>query len=174
MQLQLLTYLDAVCKAEDFLPAGILYFSLLEQIINSDKKLTEEEIEEKIKNNFKMKGLILANVNVAKLHDKNLEKGSSKLVPAYIDSTGSLSPKRSSIATEEEFKKLQKHIDKTIKEISKEIFNGNIELKPYYKNRKIPCEYCSYKSMCNFNAGICKNSYKYIQKLTKDDVLNKI
>lgn len=174
LQLQLLTYLDAVCKAEDFLPAGILYFSLLEQIINSDKKLTEEEIEEKIKNNFKMKGLILANVNVAKLHDKNLEKGSSKLVPAYIDSTGSLSPKRSSIATEEEFKKLQKHIDKTIKEISKEIFNGNIELKPYYKNRKTPCEYCSYKSMCNFNAGICKNSYKYIQKLTKDDVLNKI
>lgn len=174
LQLQLLTYLDAVCKAEDFLPAGILYFSLLEQIINSDKKLTEEEIEEKIKNNFKMKGLILANVNVAKLHDKNLEKGSSKLVPAYIDSTGSLSPKRSSIATEEEFKKLQKHIDKTIKEISKEIFNGNIELKPYYKNRKTPCEYCSYKSMCNFNTGICKNSYKYIQKLTKDDVLNKI
>lgn len=174
LQLQLLTYLDAVCKAEDFLPAGILYFSLLEQIINSDKKLTEEEIEEKIKNNFKMKGLILANVNVAKLHDKNLEKGSSKLVPAYIDSTGSLSPKRSSIATEEEFKKLQKHIDKTIKEISKEIFNGNIELKPYYKNRKTPCEYCSYKLMCNFNTGICKNSYKYIQKLTKDDVLNKI
>ena len=174
LQLQLLTYLDAVCKAEDFLPAGILYFSLLEQIINSDKKLTEEEIEEKIKNNFKMKGLILANVNVAKLHDKNLEKGSSKLVPAYIDSTGNLSPKRSSIATEEEFKKLQKHIDKTIKEISKEIFNGNIELKPYYKNRKTPCEYCSYKSMCNFNSGICKNSYKYIQKLTKDDVLNKI
>ena len=36
------------------------------------------------------------------------------------------------IVTEEEFKKLQKHIDKTIKEISKEIFNGNIELKPYY------------------------------------------
>lgn len=174
LQLQLLTYLDAVCKAEDFLPAGILYFSLLEQIINSDKKLTEEEIEEKIKNNFKMKGLILSNVNVAKLHDKNLEKGFSKLVPAYIDSTGSLSPKRSSIATEEEFKKLQKHIDKTIKEISKEIFNGNIELKPYYKNRKTPCEYCSYKSMCNFNSGICKNSYKYIQKLTKDDVLNKI
>lgn len=174
LQLQLLTYLDAVCKAEDFLPAGILYFSLLEQIINSDKKLTEEEIEEKIKNNFKMKGLILANVNVAKLHDKNLEKGSSKLVPAYIDSTGSLSPKRSSIATEEEFKKLQKHIDKTIKEISKEIFNGNIELKPYYKNRKTPCEYCSYKSMCNFNFGICKNNYKYIQKLTKDDALNKI
>ena len=174
LQLQLITYLDAVCKAEDFLPAGILYFSLLEQIINSDKKLTEEEIEEKIKNNFKMKGLILANVNVAKLHDKNLEKGSSKLVPAYIDSNGSLSPKRSSVATEEEFKKLQKHIDKTIKEISKEIFNGNIELKPYYKNRKTPCEYCSYKSMCNFNSGICKNSYKYIQKLTKDDVLNKI
>ena len=49
LQLQLITYLDAMCKIEDFIPAGILYFNLLEQIINSDKKITDEEIEEKIK-----------------------------------------------------------------------------------------------------------------------------
>ena len=40
LQLQLITYLDAVCKIEDFVPAGILYFNLLEQIINSNKKLS--------------------------------------------------------------------------------------------------------------------------------------
>ena len=174
LQLQLITYLDAVCKIEDFLRAGILYFNLLEQMINSNKKLSEEEIEQKIKNNFKMKGIILADVKVAKMQDKNLEKGGSEIIPAYIDSTGILSPKRSSIATEEEFAKLQKYINKTIKEIANEIFSGNMELKPYYKNKKTPCEYCAYKNMCGFNYGVIKKNYKFVDKLNKDEFMKKI
>ena len=171
LQLQLITYLDAVCKIEDFVPAGILYFNLLEQLINSNKKISEEEIEQKIRNNFKMKGLILADVKVAKMQDKNLEKGKSEIIPAYIDKTGTLSPKFSSIASQEEFTKLQKYINKTIKQISNEIFNGNIELKPYYKNKKTPCEYCSYKNMCGFNSGIIKKNYNFINKLNKEEIL---
>ena len=174
LQLQLITYLDAVCKIEDFVPAGILYFNLLEQLINSNKKISEEEIEQKIKNNFKMKGLILADVKVAKMQDKNLEKGKSEIIPAYIDKTGALSPKLSSIASQEEFTKLQKYINKTIKQISNEIFKGNIELKPYYKNKKTPCEYCSYKSMCGFNSGIVKKNYNFINKLNKEEILERI
>ena len=174
LQLQLITYLDAVCKIEDFVPAGILYFNLLEQIINSNKKINEEEIEQKIRNNFKMKGLILADVKVAKMQDKNLEKGKSEIIPAYIDKTGNLSPKLSSIASQEEFTKLQKYINKTIKQISNEIFKGNIELKPYYKNKKTPCEYCSYKSMCGFNSGIVKKNYNFINKLNKEEILERI
>ena len=174
LQLQLITYLDAVCKLEDFVPAGILYFNLLEQLISSNKKLSAEEIEQKIKNNFKMKGLILADVKVAKMQDKNLESGGSEIIPAYIDKTGTLSPKKSSIATQEEFSKLQNYINKTIKEIANEIFNGNMELKPFYKNKKTPCEYCSYKSMCGFNSGVCKKNYRFINKLNKDEILEKI
>ena len=174
LQLQLITYLDAVCKIEDFIPAGILYFNLLEQIINSNKKISEQEIEQKIKSNFKMKGLILADVKVAKMQDKNLEKGKSEIIPAYIDKSGTLSPKLSSIASGEEFIKLQNYINKTIKEISNEIFKGNIELKPYYKNKKTPCEYCSYKSMCGFNSGVVKKNYNFVDKMSKEEVLKKI
>ena len=175
LQLQLITYLDAMCKIEDFIPAGILYFSLLEQMINSSKKLTEEEIEEKIKNNFKMKGLILADVKVAKMQDNNLMPStSSKIIPAYMDKNGNLSPKKSNIATKEEFEKLQKYVNNTIKEIAKEIFNGNIQLKPYYKNKKTPCEYCIYKNMCGFNSEIFKTEYRFINKKNKEEFLNKI
>ena len=174
LQLQLITYMDAVCKLENLLPAGILYFNLLEQVINSEKKISEEEIEKKIKNNFKMKGLILADVKVAKLHDTHLEKGMSELVPAYIDKTGDLNNKKSSIASKEEFEKLQKYIDKTIKQISKEIFEGNIEKKPFYKNKKTACEYCPYKNICEFNSGICKKEYRFIDKNTKESFFAKI
>ena len=170
LQIQLLTYLDAACKEEDLMPAGILYFSMLEQIIKADKRITEEEIEE----NFKMKGLILADVKVVRLHDKNLEKGSSNLIPAYIDKEGNLSDKKTSGVTKEQFADLQKYMYKIIKQISKEILEGNIDLKPYYKDKKTPCKYCDYKSICGFNMGGCENEYNYIEKNSKDEILNKI
>ena len=170
LQLQLITYLDAMCKIEDFIPAGILYFNLLEQVINSEKKISEEEIEEKIKNNFKMKGLILADVKVAIMQDNNLiPSTSSKVIPAYMDKDGNLSSKKSSSITKEEFTKLQNYANKTIKEIINEILNGNIELKPYYKNKKTPCEYCIYKNICDFNSGLFKTEYRFINKKTKED-----
>ena len=174
IQIQLLTYLDAVCREEELQPAGILYFNMLEQIIKADKRMSPEKIEEKIKANFKMKGLILADVKVVKLHDKNLEKGQSSIIPAYIDKEGNLSSKKTNGVTKEQFADLQKYMYKIIKEISKEILEGNIELKPYYKNKKTPCKYCEYKSICNFNMDGCENQYNYIDKKAKDEILGKI
>lgn len=174
LQIQLLTYLDATCKEEDLMPAGILYFSMLEQMIKADKRMEQEEIEEKIRANFKMKGLILADVKVVKLHDKDLEKGSSALVPAYIDKEGNLSDKKTSGVTAEQFASLQKYMYILIKQISKEILGGNIDLKPYYKDKKTPCKYCDYKSICGFNMGGCENKYNYIDKKSKEEILRKI
>lgn len=174
LQIQLLTYMDAVCKIEDLMPAGVLYFSMLEQMIKSDKKLTEEEIEEKIKANFRMKGLIVADINIVKMHDKNIESGSSKLVPAYIDKSGNLSYKMTSGVTESQFGDLQKYIYKTIKEIAKEIYSGKIDLFPSYSDGKTPCKYCEYKSICGFDYGFCKNTYNYIDKKSKEEILEKI
>ena len=174
LQIQLLTYLDAACKEEDLMAAGILYFSMLEQMIKADKRMEQEEIEEKIRANFKMKGLILADVKVVKLHDKNLDKGSSNLVPAYIDKEGNLSDKKTSGVTAEQFKDLQRYMYIVIKQIAKEILGGNIDLKPYYKDKKTPCKYCEYKSICGFNMGGCENSYNYIDKKSKEQILSEI
>lgn len=174
LQIQLLTYMDAVCKEEDLIPAGVLYFSLLEQIIKTDKKMSEDKIEEELRKQFKMKGLILADIKVIKLHDKNLESGTSKLIPATITKGGAISESKTSGVNKEEFKILQDYIYKTIKEISKEILKGNISIKPYYKKGKTPCKYCNYKSICGFNPKMCGNNYNYIDKKTKDDIILKM
>ena len=167
LQIQLLTYMDAVCKEEDLLPAGVLYFSLLEQLIKEDKKITEEQIEEELRTNFKMKGLILADVKVIKMHDKNLESGTSKLIPATLTKSGDISEKTTSGVSKEEFKILQDYIYKTIKQISKEILKGNIDIKPYNKKGEKPCEYCPYKAVCGFNTDVAGNKYNYIPNLIK-------
>lgn len=174
LQIQLLTYSDAICKEEDILPAGIFYFSLLEQMIKADKKITEEEIEEQIRKNFRMKGLILADVKIIQMNDNTLTSGSSKLVPAALTASGSINEKWTNGVDKEEFKILQDYIDLVIKKIAKEILSGKIDLKPYNKNGKTPCEYCEYKAICGFNTKQSNNVYNYIDKKSKDDNIKKM
>ena len=175
LQIQLLTYLDAITsKQEDLIPAGVLYFNLIDPILKADRNKTDEEIEQEIKKQFKMQGLILADVNVVRMMDKTLQKGASNLIPAYLDQNQNISEARSSVVTKEQFKTLQKHIDKVIKEIAKEIYSGQIEIKPYYnqKKKKTPCDYCEYKSICNFDPNC--NSYYYIPNKPKEQILEEI
>ena len=173
LQLQLITYLDAVCQEEDLMPAGVLYFNLIDPTIKSKKSLTDEEIEDKIRKKFKMQGLILADVDIVKMMDTKLETGSSDVIPAYIGKEGTLSNNRSSVVNRKQFEYLQKYTNRLIRQISEEILSGNIDIRPYYnvKNKKTPCEYCGFKSICNFSGGDCRNGYNYINNLEKEVVL---
>ncbi len=174
LQIQLLTYTDAICKKEDIMPAGIFYFSLLEQMVKAEKNMTDEEIEEMIRKNFRMKGLIIADVKIIKMNDNTLKSGSSKLIPAALTSSGNINEKWTNGVKSEEFKILQDYIYKTIKDISKEILSGKIDLKPYYKKGKTPCQYCEYKTVCGFNPRQKNNNYFYIDQKSKDEILLKM
>ena len=175
IQIQLLTYLDATCK-DDMIPAGVLYYNLIDPIIKSKKNLTDEEIEEEIRKKFKMQGLILADVKVVKMMDKTLDKGASSIIPAYIDKDEKLSISRSNAVSQEQFRYLQKYTNKIIRQISNEILSGNIDIKPYYntKNKKTPCEHCSYKGICNFKVGEVGSKYNYIKNDDKQVILSRL
>lgn len=162
--------MDAVSKIENLEPAGVLYFNLIEPIIKENKRKTEEELEEEIRKRFKMKGLVLADVKVVKMMDKNLSQGYSDMIPVYIGKDDNVSEKSSSAITKEQFEILQKYITKTVKDISKEILKGKIDMKPYYRNKKTPCEYCEYKSICQFDKNKFCNEYSYVPELSKDEV----
>lgn len=162
LQIQLITYLDAICQQTDFEASGVLYMGLIDNVVKNAKNMTEEEIESKIRNNFKMKGLILADISVAKLMDNKLQTGSSDIIPVYISKDGTLSEKKSSIISKENFDNLQFQVKEIIKEISREILKGKIDIKPYNYNKKTGCDYCKYKTICMFNTNIKGNEYNYI------------
>ena len=177
IQIQLLTYLDAVSKEENADLAGILYFNLIEPVIKAkNKHLTDEQLEQEIRSNFKMNGLILGDVEVVKMMDNNLTTGNSNIVPAYIDKDGNLSKNKPSIIEKDEFKLLQNKVERVIKQISEEILSGEITQKPIYlyKNKRTACEFCSYKAICGFDSKMCNNSYNYIPNLSKNEILNKL
>ena len=177
LQLQLLTYVDAITQKEEAEPAGALYFSLIEpKLASAKKEMSKEEIEQIIKKNYKMNGLVLADINVIKMMDKNLRTGKSEIIPVELNNSGEINYKNSKTVTKEEFENLQKYTIKLIKQISKEILDGNIDLKPYYavNNKKTPCSYCEYKSICQFNPKLAGNKYNYIGTKSRQEILDEI
>lgn len=174
LQLQLLTYLDAACRIDKVFPAGVLYFPVIDPLLNCDKQVSEEQIKEELQKQFKMKGLILADVNIVKKMDTNLSSGNSNIIPAYVNKSGEISDK-ANVLNRKQFEMLQNYMEKIIKQISNEILDGNINIEPYYyiKNRKTPCEYCIYKSICQFNQ-TTKNNYRYIANNNKEYILQQM
>jgi ATP-dependent helicase/nuclease subunit B len=172
LQLQLLTYLDAVLessqvKGEGLKPAGILYFRIDDPIIKTKGELSDEEIEKEIMKNFKMKGLLIDDPQVVREMDKTA-KGQSLIIPAYIKEDGSLGSNTSAISAEE-FDILRRYVRHTITKLSQDMVNGNINIRPYKKSRNTPCEYCKYEAVCQFDTAIRDNNYRFVTSTCIDN-----
>ena len=166
LQIQLVTYLDTVCKQDEFEPSGILYSGLIDSkfsLKTGRMNLEEDEIKEAIRKNFKMKGVVLADINVVKMMDNHLKGGTtSDIIPVGLTASENFDKRYSKILNQEEFNNLQEKVNDIIKEISNEILNGKIDIMPYSYKDETGCTYCDYSSICRFNPNF--NVYNYIEK----------
>ncbi|KYC97202.1 hypothetical protein B4102_0857 [Heyndrickxia sporothermodurans] len=176
LALQMLTYLDIVVThsknliGTEGLPAGVLYFHMHNPIINSNRILTMDEIDEEIFKRFKMKGLLVEDPDVIKLMDQTLETGSSKIVAAEIKKDGSLSA-RSQVASAKDFSLMSHYVRNRYKKSGNEITSGNVDIAPYKLKKKTPCEYCSFKSVCQFDQSLEDNDYRVLTPSKPEEIL---
>ncbi|GIN84051.1 ATP-dependent helicase/deoxyribonuclease subunit B [Heyndrickxia sporothermodurans] len=179
LALQMLTYLDIVVTHSKSLigtpgmPAGVLYFHLHNPIIKSNKLLTLEEIDEEIFKSFKMKGLLLDDEGAIKLMDQSLESGKSKIVSAEIKKDGTLSS-RSQVASEKDFTLMNRYVRKLYEKSGNEITSGMVDIAPYKLKKRTPCDYCSFKSVCQFDQSLEDNNYRNLTIQKQEDVLNRM
>lgn len=173
LQIQLLVYLDAMLSSQDkeadkpLLPGGVLYFRVDDPIIKTKGDISDEEIEKEIMKKLKMKGLLLADSDVIKEMDKEID-GSSNIIPARINKDGTLG--KSSAATREQFDNLRGHVREKLALLCEEMADGNIAIEPYKKKGHTPCEYCKLSSVCKFDTEVKGNKYKYISDLKDEDI----
>ncbi|MDD4504144.1 MAG: PD-(D/E)XK nuclease family protein, partial [Clostridiaceae bacterium] len=173
LQLQLITYLDAVGESlradsrKPVFPAGILYFKLDDPIVLGSRGASEEEIEKAIMKELKMKGLLLADVKLIKEMDTGID-GDSLIIPARVNKGGDLG--RSSAATAEQFDILKRHVRKLLNSLGEEMLKGNISISPYRRKRMTACAYCGYASICQFDTRLSGNNYRNLQDKKEDEV----
>ena len=179
LQLQLITYIDAVCYNEavdkamelPINPAGVLYFNLIEPVIKN-RCIDEEVMLKKIKEAYRMQGFVVSNLNIPSMMDNNFDPAGKS---EYLKYNSKGANGKDIMIDKDNFANLQKYTKKVLKDISKNILKGNIDIRPVSLNGKnIPCQYCQYKSICQFNPKFKDNKYNFIENKSRDEVFEQI
>ena len=119
-----------------------------------------------------MQGFVVGNFNIPNMMDRDFDPAGKS---EYLKYNSKGRNGKDIIIDKENFENLQKHTKKVLKEISKSIMNGNIDIKPVsFNGKNIPCQYCQYKSICQFNPKFKNNKYKFIESKSREDVFEQI
>lgn len=173
LQIQLLLYLDAILTEEGMdmlkqpLPGAILYFKIDDPIVKTTKELTDEELQVEIMKRFKMKGLLIDDLEIIKEMDKEME-GNSLIIPARINKDGTLG--KSDAASEYQFELLRAHVKNIISTQCERMLSGDISITPCKNGDYVPCDYCMYSSICAFDSTLDNNNYNYMKVKSEDEV----
>ena len=177
LTMQLITYMRAAMKIEqkrhpdkNIVPSGLLYYNISDPVIETDID-DKDIIDEKIKENLAMKGVINDNEKIVKMMDDDIE-GKSKVIPVGLNKDGSFD-RYSKILSTEKFNILNDYIAKLSADIGKEILSGNIDVNPVKGFSEDACKYCSYKDVCGFSPDLGK-SYRKLKKMSYEQIWENI
>ncbi|MFT9426660.1 MAG: helicase-exonuclease AddAB subunit AddB [Sporolactobacillus sp.] len=179
LALQMLTYLDVVIThAKQLLgreaePAGMLYFHVHNPLLRLDEKISSEEIDEQIFKSFRMKGLLLDDQDTLLMMDKDAQKTSSLIAPFGYKQDGHLR-KGSSVATAEALQALQHYTQKKLIDAGNQIVTGDISIAPYRLKQRVPCTFCAYRSVCQFDQSNAGGGYRELSVRSDDWLIEKM
>ncbi len=169
LSLQLFIYLQAVLNSrKDLKPAGVFYFKIDDPIIQTEKNLVEE-IEKEIAKKFKMRGIVLDDTKIIRQIDNEIQ-GFSDIIPVRITGEGKIL-KNSFVLKEENFSALLRHVEKLAKEIGQEIIQGKVKINPIKLEKQKACDYCLYRSICQFDQLFIDNNYKNLKRIKDEEVI---
>lgn len=177
LQLQLAVYMEEAIKLEEkqhpgkeIIPAGIFYYQMKDPLVS--KTDSEEKLEAAILKELRLDGLVNCSDAVIGHLDKNL-MGNSLVVPVGRNKDTSLS-KASKTASTQEFKVISDYVQKKVKEMERQIRDGDIKAYPYQLGNATGCDYCKFQGVCGFDSEIEGYSYRKLVKLKQEDMIEKM
>jgi ATP-dependent helicase/nuclease subunit B len=179
LQMQLMVYLSACMdnphyfKATEIAPAGAFYFRIDDPFIEATTQV-EAIVHDKIASELKLDGISLEDVKVLKHLDADLfDHNVSNVIQVKIKSDGAFS-KDSKIMPIEAFEGMIKHVEETIRTIGDELLEGKIDVSPCKTDGFVSCQYCDFKSLCQFDRHFKGNAYRTIKSLSNEEVIEKL
>lgn len=179
LQLQLVVYMNAAVELEakkhpekEVVPAALLYYHIEDPTVEAGVELTDEEINQQIQAKLRMNGVVNADPDIVERLDRYLQD-KSDVIPVEKKKDGSFSS-RSSVMSGEELQIVSDYVNHKVKEIGKEILNGNIALNPYERGTSEACTYCAYRKVCGFDSGIPGYEKRSLEDLEKEEILRRM
>lgn len=195
LNLQLLTYLSVALQGAEVLlntvdlsalkdqespktlpptlPAGFLYFPVLEPQLDEKAPLSAEEAEERRLKAIKISGYLLADPHVLEAMDASFAAGQSDILGLKLNKDGSFR-KGANVLTEEQFSMLQNYLFHTLRQTGEDILGGEISLYPYRRGKSTGCQYCSYRPVCHFDPYLPENQYRDLRPLNQEELWDRL
>lgn len=174
LQLQLVVYMNAALeltkkkyKGKDTEPAGIFYYHITDPMVDADGQESEEEIRRSILEQLKVGGLVNEDPEIYGAMDTDFS-GTSTVIPVALKADGSLKA-TSKTASTYEFGLMSDYVRKKIEHVGKEIFAGNVAVKPYLLGDRSGCDYCPYHTICGFDVRMPGFSYQQFEKFDSSE-----
>lgn len=179
LQLQLVVYMNAAMEAEakkhpdkEVLPAAMLYYQVTDPIIEANEKMDTEEIQEAISTALRNQGVVNSAPEILYRLDANLQ-GKSSVIPVKLDKNG-VPDAYSHVMSTEEMKLVSDFVNVKIREIGKEILQGNIALNPYKWKTREACEYCPYAKVCGYDPALPGCGHRELATMSREEALQRM
>ncbi|MFJ8234611.1 helicase-exonuclease AddAB subunit AddB [Ureibacillus sp. NPDC094379] len=181
LSLQLLTYLDVAVEnanywlGKDAEPAGVLYVHVHNPILKIEQELNEMDLDLERMKKYKMKGLLMEDSDALIAMDEELEQGgSSKIIPVYLKKDGSTSESKSRVVPRVAMSQLKDFVRQKHQEAGNAILSGDTAIHPYRLKGRTACDYCSFKSVCQFDPTDQEQQYFNLKADKPANIVGKI
>ncbi len=177
LKLQLMLYLNVARKeiskklAKKIQSYGAFYFNLSEPVLNDIK--TADLIKE-IDKHYHLDGFLVNDADVQKQLDTALAENKSSLVTALkVKNDGDLYKNRQLISAEE-IDLLSDYAIYKASNLARDIYNGNCAVKPIRNGSQSACQYCDYRTICQFDSQKTSFAYTDLEKLEQEEIFKRI
>lgn len=177
LDIQMLLYLFALERegkarfGHEVEPAGVLYLPARDDILSAERNISPEELRREREKNLRRSGLLLAEPAVlqAMEHDALREP---RYLPLRVGRDGSVS---GSVASAARLGKLGQYVDKLLRQIAREVRDGNIDADPCCRGEDDSfCQYCDWADACHFQDGRDGDHLRYILPVRPDEFWEEI
>ncbi|WP_430609173.1 PD-(D/E)XK nuclease family protein [Enterococcus sp. DIV0876] len=182
LAMQLITYLDvALTDAVQLVgspnvhPAGAYYLHVHDPLLDGQEASEDERLKR-----FKYDGLFIDEPKVFPLLDQEVDTSKNSLIFPIRKDKNDLYQKtaqaKNKFYTEEELDLLRGHNRKNMQQSAEKLLSGDIALNPSYKikDKKRACEFCPFRSICEFDVLLKENDYHRLENLSKEEIIQRL
>ncbi len=177
INIQLLIYLNAVlnynadCFEKELKFGGVFYFKVDDIFVDGEKIQEQDRYDFWIKQ-YALEGYTTDNIEVVKKMDENLELSKeAKTIQSIKLKNDDEWTSTAKVLDKKKVAVLLKKIEEIVIHAAQQIMDGYVAIEPYLYQDKKPCDYCDYRSICQFDDSMAGNSYRRIHKVKDKDLL---
>lgn len=179
LSLQMVTYLDALVtnattwnSGKPVHPAGMFYFHVHNPMLKGEELKEEVMYGTDWLKQYKLSGYAIDDVAIVEQMDEGVSKGSDVL-PVRLKKDGSFYA-YSKVIGLEEMDILRQFSRKKHEEAGRAIFEGVTTVEPTQKEERLPCTFCNYRAICQFDPTDAASEKKIVSPLDDDATLQKM